>query len=552
MTPVEQLVNVVRGGVAFVLVLTVLVAVHELGHYLAARMYGMKVDAFAVFLGGLRQTDLTGHLPWPLRPARAVWAVGAAGLAVAVVGSFLSNVSLTVAGLAVVGLVVPVWVARRLEFLYHMGPGGGVRRVAIGAGVLGFAVVMFSRGSMPTTGPDAAKSWLLTVLAAAALGAWCGVMSTYWAPTFLRTQDPTGDPAQDEAMGHGAVSVGDGMVPVRFRPVWSKTLKNGAELALNILPLGGFVKIHGAHPRDDGSEVDIPGGQFSKGPFARFVVFAAGPAFSLLLGVFLIWVGLVGQGKPGPASRVTDAVQHGSPADKAGIKPGDVFVAVNGKPVDEAKQAMEAIRYSYEEQGGKLVGQPVRVTVERGSRSLDITVVPMVSPQAEDIPDSEGKIVDHRHVARIGVVFRPTYVPVHAGEALVTAAAAPVEAVVGMLKLRTVNEFKDNVGGIGTVAAVTTSAAQSGFWPVVKLAGLLSISLGMMNLLPIVPLDGGQMAVAFIEMFRGGKRISPALQSLVTNVGTLLIFLLALTVLSVDMGRIVGGPSTPPVAAPKK
>lgn len=551
MTPVEQLVNVVRGGVAFVLVLTVLVAVHELGHYLAARMYGMKVDAFAVFLGGLRKTDLTGFLPQPLGSKTPVMIAAAIGAALLIGGSYVSNVALAATGLVVLGGIVPLTVAGRLEKLYHMDRGAGLKRVGIGAAILGFALFFFTKGSVALNNPETVKSWIITLLAAMSMGAWFGVMSAYWSPTFSRANPPTGDPAQDEAMGHGAIMVEGQPVALRFRPVWHKETKNGTELALNLLPVGGFVKIHGAHPHDDGSEVKIEGGLFSKGPFARFVVFAAGPAFSLLLGIVLIWFGFIGQGKAVPGL-VAESVMKDSPAEKAGIKPDDKIVAVNGKTVSTGKQAIEMIRFSYAVTDGKFEGLPVDVTVQRGGEQETFTIVPFVSEKPEPIPDDDGKVIDTRRVAKIGVGFKPQFVPIPAGEAFAIAASAPVEAVAGFLKMRSVSEVKDNVGGIGTVAAVTTTAAQNGFWPVVKLAGLLSISLGLMNLLPVVPLDGGQMAVAFVEIFRGGRRISPSVQNLVTNVGTLLIFLLVLTVLSVDMGRLVGGGSPTTTAAPKK
>lgn len=551
MTPVEQLVNVVRGGVAFVLVLTVLVAVHELGHYLAARMYGMKVDAFAVFLGGLRKTDLTGFLPQPLGSKTPVLITAAIGAALLIGGSYVSNVALAATGLVILGGIVPLTVASRLEKLYHMDRGAGLKRVGIGAAILGFALFFFSKGSVALNNPETVKSWIITLLAAMSMGAWFGVMSAYWSPTFSRANPPTGDPAQDEAMGHGAIMVEGQPVALRFRPVWHRETKNGTELALNLLPVGGFVKIHGAHPQDDGSEVKIEGGLFSKGPFARFVVFAAGPAFSLLLGIVLIWFGLMGEGKL-HGTTIVEKVPPDSPAKRAGILPGDRIVAIDGVPVKDAKEAMQALRFSYVEVGDTVSPNLVFVTALRNGEEHEFPIVPIVSDKPEAIVDEHGSTGVYKRIARVGVMFANEFVPVTADEALKTAASAPVEAVAGFLKMRSVSEVKDNVGGIGTVAAVTTTAAQNGFWPVVKLAGLLSISLGLMNLLPVVPLDGGQMAVAFVEIFRGGRRISPAVQNLVTNVGTLLIFLLVLTVLSVDMGRLVGGGSPTTTAAPKK
>ncbi|MBS1709224.1 MAG: site-2 protease family protein [Armatimonadetes bacterium] len=543
MTPFEQLFNALRGGVAFVLVLTVLVAVHELGHFLAARMYGMKVDAFAVFLGGVRKTDLRGHLLRPLGPKYPIWATAGLGAALFAFGTGTTNVTVALLGLAVLGFAVPAWIALRLEQLYHLPELAGIRRVVIGALIGGVAVTLtsgFSRGNLVVIG------------CAATMGAWIGLLAAYYAPLMLRSGPPTGDPSADEEMGHGAVLVEGQPVAVRFRPLWHKMTKSGVELAVNVMPLGGFVKIHGAQPQDDGSEVNIEGGQFSKGPFARFVVFAAGPIFSLVLGVLLVWVSLLGQGKQGPPTNVALKVQAGSPAAKAGLKDGDTIVAVNGQKVNKGLDATKLVRFSYAESKDGLVAVPVEVTYLRGTATQTVSITPKIGP-AEDVYDDDGKkVVDHKPYARMGVMFKPTMVPVAPGEALELAMLQPIGAVINLAKIRSAREASDNVGGIGTVAVAATDSAREGLWPVVQMAGMLSISLGLMNLLPIVPLDGGQMAIALVEMFRRGKRLSPAVQGLVTNVGVLLILVLFVTVFSVDLRRIAGTPSNEtPMSAPK-
>jgi hypothetical protein len=74
------ILDVVRNAALFLIIITVLVAVHELGHYLFARWCGMHVDAFAVMMGGVRRTDLTPHLKSPLKPAWMPWAAGIASV----------------------------------------------------------------------------------------------------------------------------------------------------------------------------------------------------------------------------------------------------------------------------------------------------------------------------------------------------------------------------------------------------------------------------------------------------------------------------------------
>jgi len=92
-----------------------------------------------------------------------------------------------------------------------------------------------------------------------------------------------------------------------------------------------------------------------------------------------------------------------------------------------------------------------------------------------------------------------------------------------------------------------------GFAKDVSLAALLSISVGIFNLLPIYPLDGGQMVVAFVEMLRGGKRLSMRLQELIGTVGFAMVLLLFVSVLIVDVKRwMPKGESGPALVAPTK
>ena len=104
-------------GINFMLVLTVLVAVHEFGHYWVAKKCGMEVEAFAVMMGGLRKTDLSSRLANPLVPARWVWLIAFAAAAITVVGGLEGWPVMHLAGLASLAVVLPVWVSLRIGVL---------------------------------------------------------------------------------------------------------------------------------------------------------------------------------------------------------------------------------------------------------------------------------------------------------------------------------------------------------------------------------------------------------------------------------------------------
>lgn len=104
------------------------------------------------------------------------------------------------------------------------------------------------------------------------------------------------------------------------------------------------------------------------------------------------------------------------------------------------------------------------------------------------------------------------------------------------------------------IVAATHEATQEGLTHIISLACLLSISVGIFNLLPIPPLDGGQMAMAFAELLRGGRRLSIQVQQTVMSAGVIIVIVLAIFVMFFDVQRFTGGssPAPPPKAATSK
>jgi hypothetical protein len=315
MTPVDVLADIVRGASVFLLIITVLVAVHELGHYLAARACGMHVEAFAVMMGGIRKTDLTPHLKRPIVSARFVWTIGLIGLTLAVVGLLTHSTWVMGSGLVVSGLVIPVWVSLRLERLYHLKRFTALRWLGQCA-LLAFAMLLFgARGQFGEP---------LQIVGLLSAAAWVATWIVYYQPVLHK--------ADGTPQGHGRIEAEGDEVPVLFRPVLSTTNREGTEFALLALPLGGFAAIRGMHPKADGSEVSIEGGFYNKPPWMRLIVLFAGPLFSIVFGVLLL-TGLymsIGKQEPDPSAKVGGVAPNGQ-AELAGIKKGDLILSVDGR-----------------------------------------------------------------------------------------------------------------------------------------------------------------------------------------------------------------------------
>lgn len=518
MEPLQQLAGYVQAGVNFLVIITFLVAIHEMGHYLVARACGMKVDAFGVMMGGLRAADLSERLAKPLASGRWVAAVFGLSAGFAIAGGLGGQPPAMAFGMFGLAVVVPVWVALRLQALYHLpivNTGKTLGFAALGAIVLLWFTTRFQ-------GVSAAQ-----VLFLVGVAGWLAVLILYYTPVLHKEEDA---PA-----GAGHLEIDGERVAVPFRPLCSRKAKSGTEFSLLVLPLGGFAMIRGMHPKADGSETSVEGGFYSKPPLARLAVLFAGPLFSMLLGVVLLFGLFVVHGQDKPVNEaVIGSVIKDSAAEKAGLKVGDRVTRVDGKSVRTWYDMVAEVRDK--------PARPMTLDVQRGAEALAIRVTPKVSDTPRPVlgPDLEptGEL---RRQSQIGAAPQAKPVPMAAGEALSLAAQQPLGLAVGLATLaRQPSELKENVGGLGSVVEQTHKATETGWWSVVFLAAMLSISLGVMNLLPIPPLDGGQMLVAFIELLRGGRRLSIQVQNAVSALGMVAILMLVVGLAVIDVDRFVG------------
>lgn len=532
MQAVSAVTEIAKTSVVFMLMITLLVAVHELGHYLAARMFGMKVNAFAVMVGGIRKTDLTAYLQKPLVPAsRVAVAYIGTGL-IAAFASAENQALLFNVALAALALPLPIWVASRLAAIYQMRPVDGMRYPLM-ASAAGIAMLVFSRLN------SLAKLTATDILMTMAIASLLGLLILYYAPISKgKENSEEHDDHELEHMGRGNVVVrseqGAVDVPVRFRPIWHWTNKEGTEFSMLALPLGGFVRIRGMHPRPDGSETQIDGGFYSKSAWARFVVLFAGPIFSILLGAVLFFSQLAFFGMEKLTNEpIIGMVGADGPASKAGLKAGDKIVSLDGKPVTTFFDVVSYVR--------ERDGQSIKVIIERDGKPQTISVTPELGKVESPVlgPDMQPTEVMKKQ-AKLGIAPSTKLTPISLGEAVRLSAGAPLIAaqMFGNM-IKRPDQAKENLGGPGTIAAATHNATRNGLYDILGLAASLSISLGFMNLLPVPPLDGGQMTVALVEMLRRGKRLSIEVQQAVSTVGFVLVMMLMFFVLSQDIGRAV-------------
>lgn len=520
MESLAALFDLARGAVVFLLVLTVLIAVHELGHYWFAKLFGMHVEAFAVMMGGIRKTELEPRAAKPMAPARLVSAIYGGVALLAFVAANQRWVEVFELAMLALGTVLPVWIALRLANLYHLKTGDALSKLAFCyAG--GLALLAFGTRLQGVT--------LVNVLGVLVGASLLGLILLYYAPLGVKMDD------NDDQMGHGSIEVKGERIPVRFRPIWSRVDRHGTEFSLLALPLGGFARIKGMVPQEDASETKVEGGFYTKSPFARFMVLFAGPLFSVLLGVLLMFSSFAAFGvtKPSEAPVIGGVAPTGA-AGKAGIIAKDRIISIDGQPVTRFLDVVTSVR--------DRAGQDLTFVIEREGKQISKTVTPILDDQPSPVLGPDLKPTGQfKRQGKLGIGPDTVTEKVAPAVAFQEALSVPVLSMRSFIGLFTnFDAFQANVGGPAAIASATQEASRSGVESILLLAGQLSIVVGIMNLLPVPPLDGGQMVVALVEMLRGGKRLSLRVQHTLSTVGFMLVLTLMLFGLSQDIGRSVG------------
>jgi regulator of sigma E protease len=301
------------------------------------------------------------------------------------------------------------------------------------------------------------------------------------------------------------------------------------EYLISALPLGGYVKMVG-----EGEDVELTEEErqrsFAEKPvLQRFAIVAAGPIFNLLF-AWLLFIVIFMMGVPAVTTKVGEVVS-GKPAAKAGIVPGDRITAVNGKPVDRWDEFAKIIAE------GNLA--PVQVAVQRGQEALKLTVVPENRTSKNLLGDTVTSPV-------IGVVAAGESVIDHfpPGEALVRGSIQSWNVVkltvLSMVRLVERAIPLDNIGGPIMIVKMAGQQASEGMVNFFAFMALLSVNLGVLNLLPVPILDGGHLAFFTIELITG-KPLSQRAREIAQQVGLVLLIGLMVLAFYNDIARMIAG-----------
>jgi regulator of sigma E protease len=291
------------------------------------------------------------------------------------------------------------------------------------------------------------------------------------------------------------------------------------DYSLRLLPLGGYCKFEG----EDESSGDPRA--FTNAPvWKRFLSIFAGPAMNFVLAylavaVFVLAVGYV------QTSAVIQAVTPGMTAEAAGFQVGDVITAVDGQPIENSESG--AARLS------ALIGagrpeDPVTLTVDRGGQKLDITVAPQLA--------EEGR---YRIGIELGIVSHSLFGSLRAaGYEIYDVTVLMVNGLKGLIFHG--EGVKDAMGPVGIVSFMTEEISQGNMATIINLIMIISLNVGIINLLPLPALDGGRLVFLLIEAVRR-KPIKPEYEGWVHAAGFFLLIGLIVVLTYQDIMRKVTG-----------
>ena len=301
-------------------------------------------------------------------------------------------------------------------------------------------------------------------------------------------------------------------LPPRARTLfrWGET-----EFTLNWLPLGGFVRPKGEN------NPDVPGGLAAATPWARIFVMLAGPAMNLLLAALLYGWLTISPGIPDPARSdqvLVAMVSAESPAEAGGLAVGDELVMIAGQTIDSSLQAREAIYAN--------LGQEVVFLVQRAGADLTLTITPLADPAENQgavgiLMDVPRKPAPWYQVLPLG--FEATY---EHSKALLT--------MLGRLVSGQIQSEEGSLVGLTGMydmySSVRQAEAQSSAFNnlgTISFVIELTVSLGLLNLLPVPALDGGRILLTLPEIiFR--RRVPQEAENWLNGVGFLALISLLL------------------------
>lgn len=317
--------------------------------------------------------------------------------------------------------------------------------------------------------------------------------------------------------GHFITAKASGMqvdeFAIGFGPALVKVRKGETLYSIRLIPLGGYNKIAGMTDEEELNERSF----LNKSVWKRFIVIAAGAVFNFLLAIVLFFLVFLCVGQRQASNEpLVGSIASGSPAAIAHMQVNDRIISIGDKPI----AAWTDIAKALEGKSKKVV----TVVVKRGDMQESLSLIPV---------EQDGRVL-------IGIMQKPVYKSFSFGEAVTHSVTFTGHTIYDMLHglwaMVTGQEKAELSGPIG-VSKMAGEVAAISFASLVYFTGILSLNLGVINLLPLPVLDGGHLILLIIEGITGKKLPSKALQYIQMTGVALLLLLFLYTTIS-DISRL--------------
>jgi regulator of sigma E protease len=339
--------------------------------------------------------------------------------------------------------------------------------------------------------------------------------------------------------GHFLAAKATGMRAERFFLFFGPRLvsirRGETEYGIATIPLGGYVKISGMSPEEKLPPEVEPRAYHRQPVWKRIVVTAAGPAVNIALAFAILFVAAFGLPQP---TAVIRSIEPGSPAAASQLRPGDRIVAVDGRSFRDASTSDRLERFrrliaahrcpAPKPADGCRAANPVTLLVRSGDRLHSVTAYPTYDA-------SLGR-------TRIGFEYRTTAAnpsPLEAvsfaGRQMWFVTSGTFQAVTHLFE----PQQRGQISGIVGISDVGHQAIEAGTTQALLLLALVSLSLGLLNLLPFLPLDGGHIFWSLVEKLRGRPTPLRVMEG-ASVIGIVLVGMLMFIGLSNDIGRLSG------------
>jgi regulator of sigma E protease len=304
--------------------------------------------------------------------------------------------------------------------------------------------------------------------------------------------------------------------------------RHGTRWRISWIPLGGYVKFidddnvasgqSGRKTLEGLSEEDRMRSFQGKSLAARVAIVVAGPIANFLLAIAIFTAIFTFFGERTTAAKV-DIVNPGSAAERAGFKPGDRVVKIDGQAIDSFGQMQRIV--------GMSPNQQLHFGVERADRQIEI----VATPELKEITDNFGNTM---RIGLLGIQRSASpddwtlkrHDPLTAFVMAIKECYFVISRSLGYLyDVVTGREAPDQLGGPIRIAQVSAQVASAGFFALLNLAAIISVSIGLINLFPIPMLDGGHLLFYGIEAIRG-KPLSESTQEIGFRIGLAFVLML--------------------------